>query len=289
MITAEVSSDLDGDKLYQLRAKEALPILVRQAKASQKIYYADLANEISIPNPRNLNYPLGSIGTALMELSKKWGEEIPQIQFIVVNQSTGLPGEGIEWFIKDTKQFSKLSSKQKKALVDGVLAKIYGYNKWDKVLNELGLIPFSISNTVKDNIELSSLNKFHSKGGEGEEHKKLKEIICNNPEHVGIKLKGLKPELEKSLPSGDSVDVSFSNNNNWVGIEVKSIISNEADILRGLYQCVKYSAVMESTLSVMGIQKDVKVILALGGKLPKSLISVKNTLGITVLDNLHSQ
>ncbi|GAB1452542.1 hypothetical protein MASR2M47_25980 [Draconibacterium sp.] len=28
----------------------------RQAKAGQTIYYSDLANQIGIPNPRNLNY-----------------------------------------------------------------------------------------------------------------------------------------------------------------------------------------------------------------------------------------
>ena len=288
MSTAEVSSGLEGDKKYQIRARNALPVLVRQAKAGQKIYYADLANEIGIPNPRNLNYPLGSIGTALIELSEKWGEEIPQIQCIVVNQSTELPGEGIEWFISDTKQFSKLNLKQKKALVDGVLAKIYGYDKWDKVLEELGLIPFITSEKIKDNIKKTSSTTFRGKGGEGEEHKKLKEFIKNNPEKVGIKVKGLEAETEKSLLSGDSVDVSFNNKNNWIGVEVKSKISNELDILRGLYQCVKYQAVMESTLSVMEIQKDVKVILALGSGFPEALVSVKNTLGIQVVDNINT-
>ena len=288
MSTAEVSSGLKGDKKYQIRARNSLPVLVRQAKAGQKIYYADLANEIGIPNPRNLNYPLGSIGTALIELSEKWGEEIPQIQCIVVNQSTELPGEGIEWFISDTKQFSKLNLKQKKALVDGVLAKIYGYDKWDKVLEELGLIPFITSEKIKDNIKKTLSTTFGGKGGEGEEHKKLKEFIKNNPKKVGIKVKGLEAETEKSLLSGDSVDVSFNNKNNWIGVEVKSKISNELDILRGLYQCVKYQAVMESTLSVIDIQKDVKVILALGAGFPEALISVKNTLGIQVVENINT-
>jgi alkylated DNA nucleotide flippase Atl1 len=52
------SNILNGEKLYQKRAKTALPYLVRQAKAGQKIYYSDLAKEIGMPNPRNLNYVL---------------------------------------------------------------------------------------------------------------------------------------------------------------------------------------------------------------------------------------
>ena len=149
METAQISQSLYGDKLYQQRARTALPILVRQAKAGRKIYYADLAQEIGIPNPRNLNYPLGSIGRALNELSEAWGEDIPQIQCIVVNQSTELPGEGIGWFISDTNKFKKLNLKQKKALVDGVLANIFGYDKWDSVLGELGLQAASIDKETK--------------------------------------------------------------------------------------------------------------------------------------------
>jgi len=287
METAEISLGIEGNKLYQKRARKALPILVRQAKAGRKIYYADLAEEIGIPNPRNLNYPLGSIGTALEELSELWGEKIPQIQCIVVNQSTELPGEGIGWFISDTKEFAKLNAKQKKALVDGVLAKIFGYDKWDSVLDALGLPPTPISESVKKKVQKVASSK-RGAGGEGEQHKKLKQYVKNNPESIGVKLNGLKSETEKGLPSGDSIDVFFENKNHWVGVEVKSEISDELDILRGLYQCVKYQAVMESYLSVLNLQKDVKVILALGCGLPEPLISVKNTLGIEVVENINA-
>lgn len=61
---------LQGDKLYQQRARLALPYLVRQAKANKKIYYSDLAHEVDMPNARNLNYVLGEIGTALESLAK---------------------------------------------------------------------------------------------------------------------------------------------------------------------------------------------------------------------------
>ncbi len=98
----------------------------------------------------------------------------------------------------------------------------------------------------------------------------------------------MESKTEKGLPSGDSVDVSFENNKHWVGVEVKSEISDEFDILRGLYQCVKYQAVMESYLAVLNLQKDVRVILALGCELPGSLVSVKNTLGIEVGEKLKA-
>lgn len=287
MQTAEISLDLNGNKLYQKRARKALPILVRQAKAGKKIYYADLAEEIDVPNPRNLNYPLGSIGTTLKELSQSWGEKIPQIQCIVVSQSTELPGEGIGWFITDTNEFKKLSKKQKRALIDRVLTKIFGYSKWDSVLNALGLQSVPIEKGIRDKVQETASTK-RGAGGEGKQHERLKLHIKDNPDCVGIYLNGLISENEKCLPSGDSVDVSFENKKHWVGVEVKSEISQEFDILRGLYQCVKYQAVMESYLSVLNVQKDVRVILALGCEFPRTLISVKNVLGIEVIENISA-
>ena len=62
---------LSGDKLYQVRAREALPLLIRQAEVEQTIFYSDLANELDMPNPRNLDYVLGFIGEALVKLSDK--------------------------------------------------------------------------------------------------------------------------------------------------------------------------------------------------------------------------
>jgi hypothetical protein len=73
--TARIAKGILGEKLYQKRARAALPILVRQATAQQKITYGDLAEELSIPNARNLNYVLGSVGITLLDLSRTWDEE----------------------------------------------------------------------------------------------------------------------------------------------------------------------------------------------------------------------
>jgi len=178
METAKKALSIHGNKLYQERARKALPILVRQAKASEKIFYEDLAEELGMPNPRNLNYPLGSIGKTLQEIGKSWKEKIPPIQCLVVNKNTGLPGEGISGFISYKNEFKKASTKKKEALVKLVLAEISDYHRWDSVLKYLGLEPASIPESVIQEIEKSVLSKKGS-GGEGIEHKKLKpKKIC---------------------------------------------------------------------------------------------------------------
>ena len=94
METAEKTfeADINGDKLYQVRARKALPILVRQAKAQQTITYTDtdLAIELEMPNPENLNYVLGAIGNSLKKLEKILREPIPLINVIVINKGINI-------------------------------------------------------------------------------------------------------------------------------------------------------------------------------------------------------
>ena len=100
--TADIATGFHGDKLYQVRARLALPILIRQAKAAgQTISYEDLAAELGMPNPRNLNYPLGCIGDELNRLSKEWHKEIPPIQALVVTKGAAVPGSGFDPFLKE--------------------------------------------------------------------------------------------------------------------------------------------------------------------------------------------
>ena len=282
--TEEIAEPLSGDKLYQQRARNALPLLVRQATASTPIIYEDLAHELEMPNPRNLNYVLGSIGQTLLNLSEHWGIEVPPIQCLVVNKNTRLPGEGIGWFITDLSHYKKLSNKQRRQVVDAELQKIYAFDKWSKVLSTLSLEPVQS--------DFKKLNKKASQfrgGGEGPEHKKLKKFVANNPTLFGLPVSTAPGENEHSLPSGDSLDVFFTHRKEHIGIEVKSHISDSADIARGLYQCVKYQAVLEARQAANGQPQNVRTILVLGDELPLELLPLKNVLGIEVFEKVNAK
>src|SRR3954451_21107574 len=108
METGQSTQNMFGDKAYQKHARIALPLLVRQAHAGAKIFYASLAEELGMPNPRNLNRVLGSVGITLQQIAKPFGERIPPIQCLVVNQQSGLPGHGVSWFIHDVDEFKAL-------------------------------------------------------------------------------------------------------------------------------------------------------------------------------------
>jgi len=88
------------------------------------------------------------------------------------------------------------------------------------------------------------------------------------------------------LPSGDSLDVSFNSKKIWVAAEIKSSISAEGDIVRGLFQCVKYRAVMEAVLLTESLPQNARALLVLESKLPQSLIPLRNMLGVEVIEGV---
>jgi hypothetical protein len=183
---SSAASILAGDSLYVQRAREAFPILVRQAIARQELFYSALAGEIGMPNPRNLNYVLGAIGNAIKELSVEWGEDIPPLQCVVVNKFTGLPGEGVAWFTTDFKDFKNQTAEQKKLLVGVELTRIFTYPKWDKVLAAFGLkAPKPVTSDAGVEALIARARSIRG-AGEGEDHKKLKHYIAENPHVIGL-------------------------------------------------------------------------------------------------------
>ncbi|MAQ40680.1 MAG: hypothetical protein CMH15_06445 [Mesonia sp.] len=266
------------DKLYVQRAKLAFPILVRQARAGKPIFYSDLAQEIGMSNARNLNYVLGAVGNWIKELQKKTNKKIPLLNFIVINKSEEIPGSGIEEF-SEYSNFQSLNKGQKRKAVDKVLTDIYLYKDWYWVLTELNLKPLETDFDQK----IKEPRPNYGAGGESQQHKDFKNYIADNPKLLGLssKLIGI---TEYELPSMDLIDVVFKNKDEIIGIEVKSYISNSADIQRGLFQCVKYKALLESEQIVNDHIPNSRVILALEKELPNNLIAVKNQLGIEVYE-----
>lgn len=282
MSTAIISEPISGDKLYQERARAAFPLLVRQAQAGVPIYYSDLAEELEMPNARNLNYVLGSIGQSLELLSKEWKEKVPPIQCLVVNKSTGLPGEGIGWFLVKKEDFSALPLRKKRAIVEAELQHIFSYPSWEKVLEF-----FLLEQTSLNFTPILSKASGGFGGGESKDHKALKEYVAKHPESIGLKGNNIPVGItEHPLPSGDSLDVSFFTLKGWVAAEVKSAISSEADIVRGLFQCIKYRAVMEAVQISEAQPQNVRALLVLESTFPQSLIPLRNILGVEVVEGV---
>lgn len=246
------------------------------------IYYSDLAEELSMSNPRNLNYVLGSVGKSMALLSKAWKEKVPPLQCLVVNRATGLPGEGIGWFLLDKEGFAELPLRQKRAIVDAELQYIYAYPRWAEVLDALSLKPAPADFTPI----LEPVSRYAG-SGEGVRHLALKNYVAANPSAIGLSSKTPKGETECPLPSGDCLDVSFRYRGVWIAAEVKSSVSPQEDIVRGLFQCVKYRAVMEAVQLAEERPQNARAILVLETRLPQSLVALRNLLGVEVVEEVQ--
>ncbi len=288
---------LSGDKLFQKRARAALPLLVRQATHARHaaMFYSDLAEELGMPNARNLNYVLGYIGDALKSLTRDWKEKIPPIQCLVINKRDRLPGEAIGYFITKSyfitkEEFLKLPRKQQWQLYEFEQQKISMYRKWPSVLSAFGLSPSrtDYSKTLSDAETVGGTGESRASsfggGGESPEHKRLKLYVANHPKVVGLSTAVDRGEIEHPLKSGDKLDVFFRSGHDHVAVEVKSALSSEADIVRGMFQCVKYQSVLEAQQATEGLPQSARAILVLEEKLPKNLRPIKNVLGVEIVD-----
>ena len=263
--------DQDGI-LYQRRAFLALPLLVRQAEAGQTIHYQQLARELGMPNPRNLNYVLGSIGTSLRELGQLWREEIPAIQALVTNKASGLPGRGFTEFVPDPGAFQQATSAQQRAIHQRITEDVRLYQRWRDVLAHFDAQPW------KGPPPEPASHGIGDRGGESREHQAFKEAVCSHPAWFGL------PEcpavVEYLFVTGDAVDVLFTQGARRWGVEVKSAVSQEGDILRGLFQCVKYRALLQAEQAAAGNAGFADVYLACEHEFPAKLVGVANVLGV---------
>ena len=271
---------IHGDKQYEQRARAILPMLVRQAQAGQAITYMGLSLETAIHH-RAFAYPLGTVAEVLRDLGEQGNEPIPALTSIVVNSYTGRPGPGFGWAVAGMDGYQNMPPWRQTVMADQAREECFHYDKWPAVLAALGLPP------VEPAVSPALLAAAAGRGsGEGERHRRLKEFVAANPALVGLPRSTPRGTLEYLLPSADAIDVLFVSGDEYVAVEVKAANAGPADILRGLYQCVKYTALLKAELAVKGERPAARAVLALEASLPEALIPARNTLGITVYDSI---
>lgn len=271
-------------------AKEVLKYLVKHIKeyrgGSKFVHYSDVAKAINYPRPyfgsvfaNRIGHTLGKMGHLIENIIVD-GERPPYIQALVVAIGSNLPGDGIKEFYAD---YPNLSKAKKRDLISAEYQRVFDFgSRWEKVLSELGVKP--------DEIEIKKRNHdlHNSYGCEGSpEHRALRNYVFEHPETFGLQPVGKFREYP--LRSGDSVDILFETSDEIIGIEVKSVRSGYDDLERGIFQCVKYRAVLEAENLIQGTTKTVKCFLVLEGLLPRELRRASEKLGVRVLGNFQQK
>ena len=93
--------------------------------------------------------------------------------------------------------------------------------------------------------------------------------------------------MEHLLLSGDRLDVFFAlSDGSSIAVEVKPSTSPDFDILRGLFQCVKYKVIMDAEDKIHAEKNNHTALLVIGGRLSIENQKVRDTLGIKVIENV---
>lgn len=239
-----------------------IPVMIHWAKTGHNEHtYGDLAHAIGKSKFSGIGHALYFVQQVLDNLSTKSCREIPTLNSLCKNAKTMLPSEGFEFV---SPQYNDLNENGKRVFVKGLDSNAMNFPHWDWVLKELELkeaVPFT-----EEQLEAIK-NPRCIYDGEGEEHKALKYYICQHPESINYKDVDFA-ETEHILPSGDRLDVYFElSDGTHVAIEVKPGISPDQDIARGVFQCVKYYAVMDALRNIECKDYEINVLLVTAGKI----------------------
>lgn len=237
---------------------DALPVLIKWAQEGEPHSYSDLAQALHDEfghaiKPRKDLYGTvaGGVAQAIQWLSEQWGEPIPPLHTIVINKTTKHPGEGAirisPAYFADKKMDTEDDRREqlKEAMED-----VFTYPNWDRVARALGatsLEPSAGTKTQDDPERAIPLPQVQQGGGpESAEHQALKKWVAAHPEELedyGAFPKGVN---EKLLSSGDRLDAYFNNGRQRLAVEVKTSHCGEDELQRGVYQAVKYRAILRA-------------------------------------------
>lgn len=256
------------------------------------ITYSELASRIGRLNKHGdghghgMGFILGKMGHLLRGIEGDWGERIPHLQSLVVNKSgplAGLPDEGIKEFWPSYPDLSH-QEKLNKTRLEHVRITEFG-SRWNDVLSALGLSPLVVSGSGSPGTP-----PHFGKGGESESHRRLKAYVLSHPELVQATddWEGID---EYVLPTLDKIDVLFRSGDSCIAVEVKSSLSDlfPSDYERGLFQIVKYRALLAAMSGVSGYQipSRINCLLVLESRLPAELRELAVSLNVTVLERIR--
>ena len=296
-----LSKKLEGEIWTKRAARIGFPILVSYARERRKITYGEWAKAIKKKlkgpvNPRNLDKVAGLIGNVCKDHADRTGTRTPEINLMVVNKRTGLPGRGANLYVKRFCRGSlkrridpkKLSVREKRAIIGKAIEEIFAFPDWEDVLGAYGLaVPETgRPNKKKRRKRVRPNRKDWHTGPEREAHKNLKRRIASDPGMVGVKTKETGKE-EKWLWSGDEVDVYFKGA--AVAVEIKAGNVAPGELHRGVFQCIKYKAVLGAQQISDGEVPTADCRLAIGGRLPDDLRGLCERLGVEYFDELDDE
>ncbi|MCH8328711.1 MAG: hypothetical protein IID15_09370, partial [Candidatus Marinimicrobia bacterium] len=268
--------------IHKQFAEKILGLLIQRVSSfkggTKYITYGDVAKRVDYPKPYTGNNFGKLIGETLGVMGHMFdgkiirGELVPMMQALVVAKSTKLPGKGLKEFYPG---YETLTTDKKRKIFK------FGDN-WLLLADDLSIV----LDEPQRGKRVSPKNLRNPYGSEGSpEHRSLRDYIADHPEAIGLP-PPIKSHTEYPLKSGDSIDVALEYKDRIIGIEVKSRRSGDDDLERGLYQCIKYGAVLKAEEMTSKTSRGTECQLVLEGGLTTSLKRVGKKLNVTVHESI---
>lgn len=216
-------------------------------------------------------------------------ENAPLLNVLLVEQATELPSDGAGGYLatrfkKPLLRRENAKNRYPKAwrrTFDRAAGQVYATTErqWQDLFQAAYGEPLKEKQIQKDRKRRKAGNEAdglkYGRKGEGPNHKALRLWVCENPGSVRRRFAGATTKTEVVLDSADRVDAVFNLEDEVVAVEVKSRDSNLIDLKRGVFQCIKYRAVLDA----MDIRESdsVSAMLVVEGKVPAEIKTLLRT------------
>lgn len=270
-----------NENLNQHAVRPLTQWLIQAAKNRSSITYGTaktrLENEIGfnpLPRATRVGYPAGTLMSRMLAAELR----CPLLNVLLVLEKDRLPSDGAGSFMAKyldderlaIKGFRKTNPQDWQWACDRIVTDVYAFKEWDRVYEKTfgeqlpEPTPAPRSNE-KDGIR-------YARRGEGPNHQALRLWVREHPQAIRRAYASFRTDTEVVLDSADRVDVVYYGPNLTVVIEVKSRDSDDNDLRRGIFQCIKYRAVKKA----MDIRNEARVeaLLVTEGKLSGELKSL---------------
>ena len=242
-----------ADNLKQHASVPLAQWLIHAAKRRSSVTYGEakrrLETEFEFDTifPIMMGIPAGALMCRILEIQP----DCPLLNILLVRQKDCMPGEGAGPFMANYLEQPRLAKpgyrnkhqQRWRAACDEIATDVYAFKDWERIYRKAfgERLPAVTSSRGTEHDGISYTRK-----GEGPNHKALRLWVRDNPGRVRRGFADFETDTEVILDSADRVDVVYYGSTSTVVIEVKSIDSDDADLRRGVFQCIKYRAVMEA-------------------------------------------
>lgn len=256
------------------------------ANGEERVTYGQVAAHLNavLKLSNVTHHHVGNVIDAMIRRVHEVDPDAPLLNVMVMRGDARQPGKGADLFLKSRYRVRTIAAAARPRYVRRALNEIKAYGDWEGLYSRVyGVAPPDAKSRLSeyDDDGQADNPKYKNRFGglESPEHKALKAYVQGHPHKLGLKLVNPTTRPEQSLFSGDRMDVEIIDGSRWIAVEVKSVRSGNDDLRRGIYQCVKYKAVMEAQSSDAE-PADCDALLVTERQLPRDLQATARRLGV---------